>query len=128
LNARARLAAFLLVLATAPAAATTVEVDSLGEVPAEYQGRWDSGPRACVSPAGSSRLQISARRLVFGADRFEAVDIALAEDGIFVASRYHGGAKSAWERWDRLALSEDGATLTDRHDGGRTIVRRRCRP
>ena len=117
-------AALLSLLLCAPAGADEYDLDRLEEIPAEYRGRWNSDAAACRPFAGRRRLEIGAREISVGGDRFRADYIWMEEDGITVISDYVGPAAS-WTRIDRFRLADGERRLVDEH-ARRTIVRIRC--
>ena len=120
-------AAGSLLLAAGVAAATVVDPYWLEAIPAEYQGKWNSDPKACALFTGRGRMELSGRTLRVGGDDFKAEYVAWSEDGgIGVVSRYAGSAKPAWTRVDHFVLSPDRKRLIDDH-AGRKLVRIRCR-
>ena len=123
---RLRAIAAALTLSAGAAGATTYELD-LSEIPAEFHGSWDLNGRSCGTPAGGTRLDVSAAQLKFGADRFKVTGVSILEDRYIGISSDHVGLGKPWRRTDHFTLSSDGTTLTARR-GGRAVTRRRCHP
>ena len=121
-----RLALIAALAASSPLAATTIELDWLEAVPAEYQGRWDSSAASCAGPPGRQRLELGADKLKIGGDPFRADYVGWdSEGGVMVHSRYAGPGKG-WARYDHFYLSNNRRTMVRfREQRGFPLVR--CR-
>jgi hypothetical protein len=110
--------------AAAPLGATDIDPYYLAAIPPEYHGLWNMDAKACAPFTGRQRLEIRAREIIAGGDRFSAEAISWNEEGGVSAVSKYVGPGPGWERIDYFRLTDGGRTLIAEHARKKLLLRR----